>query len=512
LCFAIGSCGVASPTGSCSCPPASLPFASPPPLSSTAPKSTLPGVDAVYQAAPEQLKESLVLASASATSTYRVALSLSWGLRVVASAGTVEVVNAQGAVRFVLPAPTMYQTPAGGSGAPPARGDFGPVAVSVAQQAGGATVTYTADRSWLGAAGRRFPVTVDPSVNAGSTSSADCTLAQAQPMTNDPWCGYLGSGSEQYDWVGEDSSGYLYGSLVSFAGGFGIAADSQVLGAMLYLNAPVSESMAITVQALREQFTPGAATWDSYDGVHAWATPGGDTAPADPSNASYAATGTLSSSGSSGVAITPLVQSWVDGSNPVRSLLVEASAPAAGALGYFTKAAAGSGQPYIGIYYAPRTGSPRGATIQTTALSDRLTLGVNVANGDLSLQASDLQIAGLGLDETIGRGYNNLTGGGGALGWGPGWGNGVLASPEPTVSAYDPDAVLLNTPDGQSSVWDKTSTGGYIAPAGLDGSLCAAGSQGGCPGLPAGDSYQVTWQNGERWELAPVLLLRQLSS
>ncbi|HVM17490.1 MAG TPA: LamG-like jellyroll fold domain-containing protein, partial [Gaiellaceae bacterium] len=63
-------------------------------------------------------------------------------------------------------------------------------------------------------------------------------------------------------------------------------------------------------------------------------------------------------------------------------------------------------------------GQRRYHRFETFRLNDRTELKVNVATGNLLVQATDLRIAGRGLDLLVGRSYNGLSGDGRHLGLG----------------------------------------------------------------------------------------------
>jgi hypothetical protein len=103
--------------------------------------------------------------------------------------------------------------------------------------------------------------------------------------------------------------------MVSFDGGLGIPAGSKVLSSTLTIHVLGAFGSTTTwVFAMARQFTPGAATWNTYDGVHPWSTAGGDY------NDSLQASATVSAAGTVSFSITPLTQAWVDGTNTLREL------------------------------------------------------------------------------------------------------------------------------------------------------------------------------------------------
>lgn len=137
---------------------------------------------------------------------------------------------------------------------------------------------------------------------------ADCTVYSKTP--SDP--SLCGGGSD--DLVGTDGNGFFYRTMVSFAN-LNIPAGSTVNGATLTINVlGAFGSTAATVVDMTRAFGPGAATWNTYDGVHPWTTAGGDY------NASPHAVDTVAGAGSASFSIPELVQPWVNGSTPYGQL------------------------------------------------------------------------------------------------------------------------------------------------------------------------------------------------
>ncbi len=147
--------------------------------------SALPGVDATYRPESDGLDETLSLGSASAPSSYRYALTTTGGLTARLAGGTVQFVDAGGAIRYVMP-PAFVRDSA--SGAQP---DY--KAVSYSLSSDGTTLTESIDPSWLGASERVFPVALDPTVVLAD--AGDCPIISGADA-NTPQCSeplYIGS-------------------------------------------------------------------------------------------------------------------------------------------------------------------------------------------------------------------------------------------------------------------------------------------------------------------------------
>jgi hypothetical protein len=139
-------------------------------------------------------------------------------------------------------------------------------------------------------------------------AATDCTIFSGSPTSN----GQCGGGSD--DTVGTDGNGAFYRTMISFTN-LGVPAGSTVNSATLTVNAlGAFGSTAATVVDMTRAFSPGAATWDTYDGAHAWSMPGGDF------NASPHAVGNVAGAGAVSFSVPDLVQPWVDGSTPFGQL------------------------------------------------------------------------------------------------------------------------------------------------------------------------------------------------
>ena len=145
--------------------------------------------------------------------------------------------------------------------------------------------------------------------DSGATGAAtDCTIFSGAPTSN----AQCGAGSD--DTVGTDGNGAFYRTMLSFTN-LSIPAGSTVTGATLTINVlGAFGSTAATVVDMTRAFTPGAATWNTYDGVNPWTSAGGDYA------ASPHAVQSVTGAGSVSFDVADLVQPWVDGTTPYGQL------------------------------------------------------------------------------------------------------------------------------------------------------------------------------------------------
>jgi len=454
-------------------------------------REVLPGVSLTYAVLPGALKEAIVLSSANAPRVFRFALSLSAGLSPkLDRAGNLRVSDAKGHVIYTIPAATMTDaTPPGKLSPIPAVGRVG---VALSRAATGWILAFTPDRSYLISPARKFPVVIDPTVD--SNAGVDCEIAGG---TSSSFSGCPNNLSAVG--TGNVDSGYPpIRTAIQLPLSNAIPADANVLSAKLSVDvqSTVGDGAPLSVSAygLTHAFT-SSATWTNFDGVNPWATPGGDH------DSSPLSSATITGPGWASFPMTALVQSWVDGSRANNGVVL-ASPPSAfraallystGPVTYPGAAAGDPYPPYLDIYYIPRLGTPRAATINQTRLTDRMSLGVNVANGNLLVHNTDLSVPGAGLNSSVERTYNNL--GANAIDFGHGWTS--SAGREPILAGY-PDSIWLYTPDGAITRFQNDAAGGYITPPGTDATLCSSYTQAGCPGLPAGATFLLAYRDGTR--------------
>jgi hypothetical protein len=188
-------------------------------------------------------------------------------------------------------------------------------------------------------------------------ASADCTIDSGAPTS----ASLCGAGSD--DSVGSDGNGALFRTMVSFSGGLGVPAGSTVLSATLTIHALGAFGSTTTwVLGMARSFTAGTATWNTYDGVHPWSTAGGDY------DNTLQASSTVSGAGTVSFSVTPLVQSWADGTDTIPQLMILGFSPKGNAF-TFANRASGNG-PALTIAYQPPT--PPTGPVTTTPVSTPL--------------------------------------------------------------------------------------------------------------------------------------------
>lgn len=145
-------------------------------------------------------------------------------------------------------------------------------------------------------------------VSTTVASAADCTVYSGQPADSSR-CGHTSD-----DTVGTDGNGSFYRTMISFTD-LSIPAGSTIDSATLTIQSlGAFGSTNATVVDMTRPFTPGAATWNTYDGVHGWSTPGGDYVSSPNTVLPVSGSGTVS------FGVGELVQPWASGTNTIREL------------------------------------------------------------------------------------------------------------------------------------------------------------------------------------------------
>jgi len=375
-------------------------------------RGALPGVDISYRAQASSVKETLTLDGPRAQRRFVFDLSVAPGLRprVLKGRGLV-VRDRRGRTRMALAAPWMVD----------ARGSkTGRVGLSLASVGGRWRLTMTPSRRWLARPVRAWPVTVDPYVY--TEPDQDCQLDENTPATS--WCAAdaLAVGAT----TAQGTTGPLrHATVLRFPGVKDIPAQAEVNWASVKLFVKRVEApnwVKLPGRPLTQPWT-GQATWNHADGVDRWSEPGGEAddkpdADADgksDDDADYGGAWIGSTSTESYWHVKKLVGEWVKGRRANHGMLITAPVGTYAEFhptevaGDTSSSTAQGHEPRLEVAYSERTGRKRAWMFEQLRLSDRITMGVNVASGNLLLQQNDLAIAGgLGPDVSVSRSYNSL--------------------------------------------------------------------------------------------------------
>lgn len=412
-------------------------------------RDALAGVDVRYEVVGPTLKESLVLRSATAPAAFTYRVRTSPGLRALRrGTGAIDIVTATGRRLFSLAPPFMADSSRSRGGSPR-------VATRVVRTAGGFTVRLRPSRRWLTAKARSYPVTIDPTVNLAP--SPDCTIANS-PLNNTNFC------ADTTDQVGYNGTN-VYRSLFKFDTS-SISKQSEILSARLdlYLESETSTTQsAIDADSLTRTFT-SAVTWSKYDGVNNWGSPGGDYV------ATPAATTTVG--GTLGVYswyLQSLVEGWVQGSSTNNGIILRAHNETISNLLRFSSSETSSqNPPKLVIGWVDRTGLRHHFTTEDFPLTERMDAHVNVANGNLTMHAKGLHIAGTaGHSLDLQQYFNRLAFNPGYLG-----NNWTLSTGRSTqIQILEDGSVAYTGETGEVIPFRKRADGSFTPPTGANATL-----------------------------------------
>ncbi len=140
----------------------------------------LDGVDLEYIAQSLNVKENIIVKERAESYSYTFELALNNLTAAIAENGDVVLADSDGAVKYTIPAPVVYD----------AAGVYAPAPVSrysleSSNGNGKYLLTVTADSAWMNAAERVFPVTVDPTIATARHSLSDSTITSTSPDTVD---------------------------------------------------------------------------------------------------------------------------------------------------------------------------------------------------------------------------------------------------------------------------------------------------------------------------------------
>jgi RHS repeat-associated protein len=323
----------------------------------------------------------------------------------------------------------------------------------------------------------------------GQQPEAACTLASAEP-TKAACATTISAGYTT-------STKATKRSLIKFVMPYG-SENLTILNARLELDVSSTTTTSGAAMGVYRVTTPWttSATWNTSNGTASWKTAGGDFE----NNAEAAINPSVGTkTGWTYWNPTEMLQRWYNG----------AGAPAGQSdadLGFLLKdVTEGStnnmvtfadseyeNEPSLSYESVPRgVGSGSQYTILSTKLTPTSTLGVNVASGNLSLQDTDLNIAGRGLSFTSARIFNSLSSG--PYGYGLAWSD----SNSPYVHSYEDGNVSYT--DGSGATYPFLKSGSsFITPADIRATMCATGSPAPCPGtLPSGVKYELIYSESQ---------------
>ncbi|MCW3003330.1 MAG: secreted protein [Conexibacter sp.] len=352
------------------------------------------GVDASYEALASGVKETLTLPDASAPDSYSFDLKASTGLNAsLLDDGSVAFVDADGHRRFLLPAPTVQEH---GQAAPSTNH------VTFHLSSDHRTLTVAVDPQWLEQA--HFPVQIDPTM--WTTTATACQLSSgASAGVSD-----CGSATMNIGHV-DGSSPRTDRVVLRFNDLSAVPQTASIIDAQVYVQlkgtgTSTGPTTGLDAYDLTKQVTAGAS-WNTYDGTHAWTTAGGDVGSTPIDAISVAPT----DDGFPAFDTNASTHRWLR-QIANNGILIKAHDETAAS----TIVMAGPGAtnndgdllPALTIDWEAHPGFERDQTLESQAIDDRSSIAVNVASGNMAADASDIALPGVaGMGLTIGRTYNS---------------------------------------------------------------------------------------------------------
>ena len=407
-----------------------------------------PGIDLVFASTGFGLKETAILASPSAASSYASDLRVSKGTAVETSDGQITLSN--GTDTMVIPSP--WATDAGGE----QTGTNGIVSTKAEQTPSGWTLTTSVDSGWLQDPVASSPVEVDPTFTSSGTSNKECHVDNHSPSAE--FCtAYSGDVGDKGGANFDIKRLLLKPDLSS------LPLDATVVDATVTLKETQvygTGNPAISAIPLTRDFNADHVTWNNAVNstpTSAWTTAGGDLGTAETSVT------VVKGIGQTGTWHIPkMVQGWIADPRTAYGFAMKADDETADRFLSFGSSdnPTSSNRPSFTITWTPRVGSQRFEKFWNEKLSDHSDFGVNLATGNLMVHGADVSERGAGLGLTVDRYYNSRSdyaGSTGTSGWsahrlGSGWtlstGNDVWIDPMASANAY-----LFHGPTGMEVVF-----------------------------------------------------------
>lgn len=276
-----------------------------------------PGVSFDFSSLPNGIKEDIEIADLSQPSTFAFELSASAGLEPsLMQDGSVAFRDQAGEVVALLPAPTMVDSAGSAALSGEIQYRLEP------EEEGGWQLMLEADREWLSAPERSWPVTIDPTLTVPSPA-LDCAFGTygATPST---W-GACGSGGFQRMYATYIAPGAEPEERKRSALRFDVSSipsNAYIANATLGLYASSSSYNTSGVELRRA--TKGwtnKVNWFKYDGTTAWTKAGGDFTESD--TVLTAERGSHAGWWNFSTGLLSWVRGWADKSTPNQGVILK---------------------------------------------------------------------------------------------------------------------------------------------------------------------------------------------
>lgn len=294
-----------------------------------------------------------------------------------------------------------------------------------------------------------------PPVGGGSgTAKQDCTLASNSPTTS--LC------PATTDKVGYDGTN-TDNTVVQF--NTENIPKENVLNAQvgMYLSsASTSNAVSVSAYAIPSgRAWTESATWETYDGTHAWTKAGGDF-----SEVHAYATTVSTTVGWKYWYPTQTVQEWAAGTLANDGLLLaDTTQKSTVDMLSFNSSKAASNQPFMTVSWTKRgQWDDSRYSMQRFRIDDRSNMAVNLGSGNLFIGSNDLFVKGTGLPFHAEHDYNSLNREIRQLN--PWYGN------VPVTELYADGSIAFSLPHYDWLVFIKQPNGSFLTPPGINATLC----------------------------------------
>lgn len=337
-------------------------------------------VQVLVQAVPTGVKEDMILAGPDAPTTYEFALTLE-GVEAIEAGGGVHFIDGDDEVVASIPAGFMED----------ANGVFSDgVELSLTGEGTQQVLRVEIDQDWLNEPDRAFPVAVDPTVNL--TNGLQDTHVRSDRQAN--FSGYpdLRTGLA----LGGSKARALMKFDLSFLSGKAID-DAQLR---------LFNERSLTCTPSEVAVYAATQAWDQA--TVSWPGPALETAKAG--SVDFAAGGLGCTPDWTSIEVDDLVNGWASGDITNHGLAVVSSETSTNGYREFTSSEGlSTNRPYLFVSWRePLLGNLGYYTLNTEQLTDRTQMHVNVATGNLMIQAADVQVPGVAdMGLSIGRWYNS---------------------------------------------------------------------------------------------------------
>lgn len=430
------------------------------------------GVSVSYSLQPDALKEAISLSNQQSTNTftYKLDLPANWSARANAQ-GAIDVVDTGGRIEATFRPPYMSDS------SRTVAGFSRDVNMQLSGGAGGPEITLSANPKWIAAPGRVFPIVIDPTIatNVNYYDPHDCFIQNTNP--NGSFCSSQGTTTLTQNPLGFDGTTidrnlYWFGTSTSR---YSIPVpNANILDAELdftLASSTSSNSVPVTVYPITQAWDDAGASWNNANTGVPWTTPGGTigsaitTVNVGPTAGPFAFYN-----------LTSTIQNWVNGNVTDNGFLLRVANEGTNVLlqidnDNFGTSDTDPSRPHLRIQWNAWGGLQTWYRFEGKQLDDRMSIAVNVANGQLVVHNQDLAVHGVGLNLTVDRYYNSLS----DIQWHLGTGWNLNAGCDVRVDLDDHDGVALWGPDGYEVLFRNNGSGGYITPAGINADLVKNG-------------------------------------